>query len=118
MVHYSCDFCGQIKQNGEQWILGFAAENRGTKAARREIIIAPEWDEDRAVDWLAVHFCSEGHKDKYTAALFAKPPRPLDAKPGVPTRLRVVTRKAGLRGVTAAKTAARPGAVSARRKRA
>jgi hypothetical protein len=91
MVHYSCDFCGRMKQEDERWILGFAAENRGVTAARREIVIAPQWDEDRAVDWLAVHFCSQEHKDQYTAALFAAAPRPLDTG----TRLHVVRRPQG-----------------------
>ena len=119
MVQYSCDVCGRIKQEGEEWILGFAAENRGVKAARREIVISPQWDENRAVDWLAVHFCSEEDKDKYTAALFAETPRPLEAQGGVPTRMRVITRKATVSGAPRAKTSAKRGSrVDQKRKRA
>jgi hypothetical protein len=104
MVHYSCDFCGRMKQAGEEWFLGFAAENRGVTAARREIVIAPQWDEDRAVDWLAVHFCSAEHKDQYTAALFAAAPRPLDTT--TTAAVRVLTRKPTGRGTAVKKKTA------------
>src|SRR5919108_5885319 len=52
------------------WILGFAAEAVGVTAARREITIAPQWNEAKAVDYLAVHFCSEECRQKYMAQLF------------------------------------------------
>jgi len=72
MLQYVCDGCGNIKQPGETWILGFAAERLGVRAARREITIAPAWDENRAVQWFAVHFCSEQCKDDYVARLFGE----------------------------------------------
>lgn len=50
-----------------------AAENIGTKAARREVIIDPAWRYERAVAPLAVHFCSLDCKDSYMAQLFDKP---------------------------------------------
>jgi hypothetical protein len=70
MVRYECDFCGRLKESGEAWILGFAAEAVGVTAARREITIVPQWDEAKAVDYLAVHFCSEECRQKYMAQLF------------------------------------------------
>ena len=50
-----------------------AAENVGTKAARREVVIDPVWRNERAVAPLAVHFCSLDCKDSYMAQLFDKP---------------------------------------------
>jgi len=50
-----------------------AAENVGTQAARREVIIDPAWRYERAVQPLAVHFCSVECKDGYLAELFDKP---------------------------------------------
>ena len=72
MLQYVCDGCRNVKQPGEVWILGFAAERLGVRAARREITIAPAWDENRAVQWFAVHFCSEQCKDDYVARLFGE----------------------------------------------
>ncbi|MCU1310687.1 MAG: hypothetical protein JWO20_1812 [Candidatus Angelobacter sp.] len=71
MVRFECDTCGKLKDNGEPWILGFAAESVGVKSARREINIASGWDDAQAVDWLAVHFCSDDCRAEYTERLFS-----------------------------------------------
>jgi hypothetical protein len=74
MVRYECDFCHGLKEAGEVWMLGFAAENIGAVSARREVTILPAWDETRAVDYLAVHFCSEECRRDYMAELFGEEP--------------------------------------------
>ncbi len=73
MVTYKCDTCGRIKDPKETWIMGFAAENIGVTQARREIAISTKWDEAKAVDWLAVHFCCVECKDRYMDKLFSEP---------------------------------------------
>ena len=73
MLQFACDYCGNRKQPGETWINGVAAENVGTRAARREVVIDPAWTRERAVLPLAVHFCSVECKDNYLAELFEKP---------------------------------------------
>lgn len=74
MLQYVCDNCETVKGQGESWILGFAAERLGARAARREVTIAPAWDENRAVQWFAVHFCSVECKDIYLQRLFGEAP--------------------------------------------
>lgn len=74
MLRYECDNCQKLKGKDEEWILGFAAENIGVKAARREITFLSAWNEEQAVDWLAVHFCSERCKQDYTSRLFGDTP--------------------------------------------
>lgn len=74
MVRYECDGCGVMKENNEDWILGYAAENIGVTAARREVTIAGQWDETSARDWLAVHFCSHECRTDYMGKLFAESP--------------------------------------------
>ena len=74
MLRYECDNCQKLKGKNEEWILGFAAENIGVKAARREITFFSQWNEDEAVDWLAVHFCSERCNQDYTSRLFGDTP--------------------------------------------
>jgi hypothetical protein len=74
MVRYECDSCHALKRAGEVWILGFAAENIGAVTARREVTIVSAWDETRAVDYLAVHFCSDECRRKYMTHLFAEEP--------------------------------------------
>ena len=70
MLRFECDWCHTLKSSDEKWILGFAAENRGVTASRREVAILNGWDRERAVHPFAVHFCSIEHKDNYMAALF------------------------------------------------
>jgi hypothetical protein len=70
MVRFQCESCGRLKGDGEVWILGFAAENIGVTSARREISIASSWDRPRAVESLAVHFCSDECRAVYMSALF------------------------------------------------
>ena len=109
MLRYECDFCHRLKDRDETWILGFAAENIGVTAARREVAILPHWDEVRAVDYLAVHFCCEQCRQKYMADLFGEEPaeaeiveevavvprkRIVREYPGATLETRVVRRKA------------------------
>ena len=110
MVRYECDFCHRLKENDETWILGFAAENIGVTAARREVTILPSWDEVRSVDYLAVHFCCEQCRQNYMANLFGEeqvgaeivkevaviPRRRIVRQyPGAAVETRVVRRKTG-----------------------
>ena len=77
MVRFQCESCGRMKGDGEVWVLGFAAENIGVTSARREISIASSWDRPRAVESLAVHFCSDECRATYMAALFGDSPETL-----------------------------------------
>ncbi len=73
MLQFVCDYCENVKQPGETWINGLAAENVGTQAARREVTVDSVWRYERAILPLAVHFCSTDCKDFYLAELFQKP---------------------------------------------
>ena len=74
MIRFQCDTCGRLKENGDAWILGFAAENLGISSARREVSISGTWDRAGAVDTLAVHFCSDQCRAEYMDALFGETP--------------------------------------------
>lgn len=74
MVRFQCDTCGKLKENGDSWILGFAADNLGVTSARREVSIAGTWDRARAVDVLAVHFCCDECQADYMDAVFGETP--------------------------------------------
>src|ERR1041385_7997439 len=78
MIRFQCESCGRLKRDGEGWVLGFAAENIGVTSARREVSIASSWDRPRAVESLAVHFCSDECRVTYMSALFGDTPETLD----------------------------------------
>ncbi len=73
MLQFVCDYCENVKEPDETWINGVAAENVGTQAARREVVIDPVWRRERAVLPFAVHFCCVECKDNYLAELFNRP---------------------------------------------
>lgn len=76
MLQFACDSCLRTKETGEAWILGLAADTLGAISTSREVTILQIWDPDRAVDPLAVHFCSANCKNRYLDQLFAETPAP------------------------------------------
>ena len=70
MLGYFCDTCHRRKRDGQHWILGLAAESKGAQTDRREINILSGWSDSQALHPLAVHFCSERCREKYTNWLF------------------------------------------------
>jgi hypothetical protein len=86
MVRFQCDTCGRLKEETATWILGLAAENIGVTSARREISIDSAWERGRAVERLAVHFCSDNCRAKYMQTLFSGLPETLQGVATVATR--------------------------------
>lgn len=78
MIRFECDWCRNLKNSDETWILGLAAEAVGVTAARREVTILSAWTREASLDPLAVHFCSEQCKSNYMAALFDQEPARLE----------------------------------------
>jgi hypothetical protein len=76
MILFACDYCSQLKDPKEVWIVGLAAEAVGVTAARREVTILPMWERPQIVDALAVHFCSDECRDNYIRQLFEQEPLP------------------------------------------
>ena len=87
MLQFVCDYCENVKEPDETWINGVAAENVGTQAARREVVIDPVWRRERAVLPFAVHFCCVECKDNYLAELFNRPSALLEWKARESSRL-------------------------------
>jgi hypothetical protein len=104
MLRYECDTCHRLKNNNEAWILGFAAERIGAVSARREITIESSWDEDRAVNLLAVHFCSDDCRAEYMQAMFGDDSAPVIRELElVPEKRRVVTKLPATRSTVVVK---------------
>ena len=71
MLEYFCETCHRRKRDGQNWILGIAAADKGMQTERREINILSTWNDAQAVQPLAVHFCCERCREKYTNWLFS-----------------------------------------------
>src|SRR5437588_10250657 len=86
MIIFACDTCAREKRPQERWILGFAEQNIGITASRREVTIASAWDNNRALDWLAVHFCSDKCRSKYMEEIFRHSPKTRSGAKTIVTR--------------------------------
>ncbi len=110
MIQFVCDSCSAVKEPGEVWIAGLAAEAVGAVSARREVSIQSAWNRTTALHPLSVHFCSTQCKDEYMARLFASetPVREVVVSESVPAEVvveRVIPHRE--RVITRAKTARR-----------
>jgi hypothetical protein len=114
MIQFVCDNCSAVKDLGEVWIAGLAAEAVGAVSARREVTIQSAWTRTTTLHPLSVHFCSTQCKDEYMARFFA-PEAPVEevvvseSFPGevvvervIPKRERVVTKAKATRRKRAA----------------
>lgn len=115
MLRFACDWCQRVKEPAEVWILGFAAENRGVTASRREVTVLNEWDRENAVHPFAVHFCSIEHKDRYMSAMFDTAPESEVERRRVSPVVEEVEVRRTLPGKRVVKTAKRKTVASRRR---
>lgn len=65
MLQYICEVCRKVKSENQEWILAFDVQVEGQQVMSRSLVFANGWDEQRAIDWSAVHLCSEACKQKY-----------------------------------------------------
>ena len=67
-MEFVCKFCGKQKGDAKGWLLGF--EKMSPTWKRNTIILLRGWDEQRAGEPTAVHFCSTACQDKYVSKNF------------------------------------------------
>ena len=65
MLQYVCEVCRKVKPENQEWILGFDVQVEGERVMKRSLVFADGWDEKRAIEWSAIHLCSETCKQKY-----------------------------------------------------
>ena len=72
MVTITCDACGvqRTSENLEHWLLGFDIP-AASAPMKRNIKFLERWEERRALDPGAVHFCCEGCKKTYVESALA-----------------------------------------------
>lgn len=73
MLQYKCDWCGREKRPDQPWIVGLAVQRSGVTGNRRQFETLKKWSAKWAAHPLAVHFCSEKHKNNFIDALFTSP---------------------------------------------
>jgi hypothetical protein len=65
MLQFLCDVCHKVKPDNQNWILGFDVQTTGQRVVNRSLVFADSWTPERAIEWSAIHLCSESCKQKY-----------------------------------------------------
>lgn len=64
-TEFFCKTCGKRKGDAEDWLLGFEGSGKPGRVMKYTINLLGTWDEQRASERNAVHFCSVECKNKY-----------------------------------------------------
>ena len=64
-VEYFCSSCGKRKAAAQGWLLGFEGTRVKSIVLKCAITLLGKWDEERASEPSAVHFCSSACQDNY-----------------------------------------------------
>jgi hypothetical protein len=64
-MEFICKFCGKRKSEAEEWVLGLEGTQEGRRVMKYTITFPGKWDEDRAQQSNAVHFCSSACRENY-----------------------------------------------------
>ena len=64
-VEYFCSPCGKRKVNDQDWLLGFERTRAKSVVLKSAITLLGKWDEQRATEPNALHFCSSACQTNY-----------------------------------------------------
>jgi hypothetical protein len=64
-MEFLCSFCGKRKGDAKDWLLGFEGSKEKSVVMKYTITLLGIWDEERASQPNAVHFCSTACQNNY-----------------------------------------------------
>jgi hypothetical protein len=64
-TEFVCRVCGKWKGDEQDWLLGFEGSGGPGKVMKYTITLLGKWDEQRASEANALHFCSAACQNKY-----------------------------------------------------
>jgi hypothetical protein len=62
---FVCSFCGKGKGDATDWLLGFEGSKEKSVVMKYTVTLLGKWDEERAREPNALHFCSTACQSKY-----------------------------------------------------
>ncbi len=62
-----CSCCGKRKDNAADWLLGFEGTKEKNVVMKYAIVLLGKWDESRASEPNALHFCSAACQNRYVS---------------------------------------------------
>lgn len=73
-MEFTCKICGKRKTDTDGWRVGFEGTKQGARVMKYNIALLNRWDEQRAQESNAVHFCSSACQEKYLAKNYGDEP--------------------------------------------
>ena len=64
-VEYVCNSCGKQKGDATGWLVGIEGTKEKSVVMKYTITLMRKWDEERASQPNALHFCSTACQNKY-----------------------------------------------------
>jgi len=64
-MEFLCSSCGKRKGDAKDWLLGFEGSKEKSVVMKYTITLLGKWDEERASQPNAVHFCSTACQNNY-----------------------------------------------------
>ena len=64
-MEFLCSCCGKRKGDAKDWLLAFEGSKEGSVVMKYTITLLRKWDEERASETKALHFCSTACQYKY-----------------------------------------------------
>ena len=64
-MEFLCKICSKRKGDAEGWLLGFEGSGKPGRTMKYTINLLGKWDDQRANERNAVHFCSAECQNKY-----------------------------------------------------
>ena len=64
-MEFFCKTCGKKKGDDDAWLLAFEGSGKPGRVMKYTINLPRKWDEKRACEPNALHFCSAECKNKY-----------------------------------------------------
>jgi len=64
-AEFFCKTCGKRKGDAEGWLLGFEGSGKPGGVMKYTFNLSDKWDEQRASERNALHFCSAECRSKY-----------------------------------------------------
>ena len=64
-MEFLCKTCGERKGDAESWLLGFEGSDKPWRTMKYTINLLGKWDDQRANERNAVHFCSAECQNEY-----------------------------------------------------
>jgi hypothetical protein len=71
-MEYICNICGKRKGSAQDWRVGLETTAPAGSDIEKTIVVIHAWDEQRAHEPTAIHFCSQKCEEEYLSVWYGE----------------------------------------------